>query len=164
MMLPNSLVSLNHNQLKARLGTPVFSSILQSRLAGVTLTGAAVIQLGLVSLHIPSWPCPFLLVTGVPCPGCGLSRAIVALLQGDWQTSLTLHAYGPIFAVGIALIALTTILPHKLRVGVIERFEWVERRTGVTAILLIGLILYWLARLLLFPQAFINLIQGLYLI
>ncbi len=161
-MLPNSLTSLNYNQLKTRLGTPVFSSILQSRLAGVTLTGAAVIQLGLVSLHLPSWPCPFLSITGVPCPGCGLSRAIVALLQGDWQTSLTLHAYAPIFVIGIVLIALTTVLPYKLRGGLIERFEWVERRTGVTAILLVGLILYWLVRLLVFPQAFINLIQGLY--
>lgn len=40
------------------------------------------------------------------------------------------------------------------------RLEFVERRTGITAMLLISLIAYWLVRLLLFPEAFLNLIQG----
>jgi hypothetical protein len=63
--------------------------------------------------------------------------------------------------IAVMLITLATVLPHKQRAWVIEHFEWVERRTGITAILLIGLMLYWLVRLLVFPEAFINLIQGL---
>ena len=29
-------------------------------------------------------PCPFRRVTGLLCPGCGVSRMCLALLEGDW--------------------------------------------------------------------------------
>lgn len=35
--------------------------------------------------------CPFALVTGTACPGCGLTRAAAALVQGDLGTALSLH-------------------------------------------------------------------------
>lgn len=35
--------------------------------------------------------CPFALVTGVACPGCGLTRAAAALVRGDFTTSLAYH-------------------------------------------------------------------------
>ncbi len=124
------------------------------------MLGAAGLQLGTFALNLPTWPCPFLHVAGIPCPGCGLTRAIIALLNADWQTALALHAYAPIFVLAIFLIACATLLPPKPRRWFIGQFELVERRTGITAILLIGLVVYWLIRLLLFPEAFINLIKG----
>ncbi len=30
-------------------------------------------------------PCPIRLVTGLPCPGCGVTRAAMLLLTGRWQ-------------------------------------------------------------------------------
>ncbi|GIK39797.1 MAG: hypothetical protein BroJett011_36300 [Chloroflexota bacterium] len=124
------------------------------------IAGAGGLQAGLVSLGIPGWQCPFLHVTGLPCPGCGLSRAVVLLLQGDWRASLGLHAYAPLFIVALLLVTWAAILPGQQRTWFIGRLEWVERRTGITAILLIGLMLYWLIRLLVFPEAFINLVKG----
>lgn len=141
--------------LKENIGAPIFSSIIQDRIVGTVLLSAAGLQLGTFVLDMPTWPCPLLHVTGVPCPGCGLTRAIVALLKGDWQTSLTLHAYAPIFVLAIFLIACATLLPLKPRKWFISQFELVERRTGITAMLLIGLVVYWLIRLLFFPEAFI---------
>jgi len=35
--------------------------------------------------------CPFALVTGFPCPGCGLSRASLALLSGDPVRAFHFH-------------------------------------------------------------------------
>ena len=146
--------------LKVNISAPIFSSLIQDRVVGSVLLSAAGLQLGMFVLNLPTWPCPFLHVTGIPCPGCGLTRAIVALLEGDWQSALTLHAYAPIFVVAIVLIACATLLPSKPRNWFMTQFELVERRTGITAILLIGLVVYWLIRLLFFPEAFINLIKG----
>lgn len=35
--------------------------------------------------------CLFRVFTGLPCPGCGLTRALYFLLQGDWKRSLAFH-------------------------------------------------------------------------
>ena len=55
------------------------------RLAGLGLLGLFLLgSLGLVSpedLTIP-WKCPFRALTGHPCPGCGMTDALKALLSG----------------------------------------------------------------------------------
>ena len=37
------------------------------------------------------WGCPVQHFTGVPCPGCGLSRAAFALLRRDFAAALRWH-------------------------------------------------------------------------
>jgi hypothetical protein len=110
-------------------------------------------------LNLPSWQCPILHATGVPCPGCGLSRAIVLLLRGELRESIRFHAFAPIFLlVGIAL-AITVVLPESMVQPAIYEAEVLERKTGFTVIILAGLIIYWLARLLFFP-AFVQIVRG----
>jgi hypothetical protein len=120
--------------LKNELCTPILASIVQNRLAGLMIAGAVGLQAGLVSLGLPGWPCPFFHTVGLPCPGCGLSRSIIALVQGDWRTSLTLHAFAPLFILALVLVVWATILPQKQRIWLIDQLEIVERRTGITAI------------------------------
>ena len=36
-------------------------------------------------------PCPILKLTGIRCLGCGMTRAVMALLQGEWQQALQHH-------------------------------------------------------------------------
>src|SRR4051812_17128000 len=43
----------------------------------------------IVAIRLPF--CPMAAVLGVPCPGCGLSRATLALLQGDVRQALHFH-------------------------------------------------------------------------
>jgi len=43
--------------------------------------------------HLPSI-CPFYNLTGLPCPGCGLTRAFVCLGHGRWLESLHWHPLG----------------------------------------------------------------------
>jgi Protein of unknown function (DUF2752) len=35
--------------------------------------------------------CPFAAVTGFPCPGCGMTRALLALVRGDWREAWRQH-------------------------------------------------------------------------
>jgi hypothetical protein len=135
------------------------SSVLSDRKLAFVLAGATVLQVALVSLKLPGWQCPILHITGVPCPGCGLTRAIMLLLQGEVLASIRFHAFAPIFLVAIMLVALTAVLPKSLVQPVISGTEVLERHTRFTVIVLTGLILYWLARLL-DLSAFVQLIRG----
>lgn len=42
--------------------------------------------------------CPLLSMTGIACPGCGLTRGFHALFHGDFLTALGYNAMLPIFA------------------------------------------------------------------
>jgi hypothetical protein len=46
--------------------------------------------------HLPS-VCLFYNLTGLPCPGCGLTRSFVCLGHGHWRESLHWHPLGPLF-------------------------------------------------------------------
>jgi hypothetical protein len=136
------------------------ATILRDRKFGVVLIGALGVHGVLVLLGLPGWQCPFLRLTGLPCPGCGLTRGCILLLRGDLQASIRFHAFAPIFLVLIGILIVGTLLPRSVTGPFISRAETLERKTGITIIILSGLILYWLARLLLFPTAFAQLIRG----
>jgi hypothetical protein len=40
---------------------------------------------------------------GITCPGCGLTRSIIHLAEGDWKASWSSHRLGSLMAVVIAL-------------------------------------------------------------
>ena len=71
-----------------------------------------------------------------------------------------MHAYAPIALVALMLITFCTIAPRRQAQQIAARAEIIERYTGLTALLLGGLILYWLARLLFLQAAFVRLIQN----
>ncbi|MCF8569522.1 DUF2752 domain-containing protein [Gordonia sp. HY002] len=48
--------------------------------------------------------CPFRHLTGLPCPGCGLTRAFVYTMHGDFSAAVTAHAFGP-FVVVLAVVS-----------------------------------------------------------
>jgi hypothetical protein len=50
--------------------------------------------------------CPFRLLTGHPCPGCGMGHALVAGLRGDFASSWKFHPLGlPLLAFWTAWLA-----------------------------------------------------------
>ena len=136
------------------------ATILRDRSVGFVTIGILGLHIVLVSLHLPSWQCPFFTLTGVPCPGCGLTRACMLLLRGEVQASFRFHAFAPVFIIFIAILILSTLLPRSVAEPLIHKTENLERRTGVTIIILGGLILYWLTRLVFFPTMFAQLIRG----
>jgi hypothetical protein len=94
------------------------------------------------------WPCLFAEITGLPCPGCGLTRATSSLLHGDWRASWQYHPFAGFFVlVGLLVAAGALMRPlwvEELAVKV-ERFE---RRTKLPAIILVGLVCFGLLRML----------------
>jgi len=65
--------------------------------AGVTAV-ALFVAAGLVGL--PEGPgfivCAFRRLTGIPCPGCGLTRAMAALARGELLLALHFHPFAPL--------------------------------------------------------------------
>jgi hypothetical protein len=137
----------------------VLSPILHDRRLSSVISGVAALQVLLTLLHFPGWPCPLLNAAGVPCPGCGLTRATLFLIHGDWKQSLTMHAFAPLLVLALLLITFSAIAPKALAQRMANRTETVERYSGLTTFLLVGLIVYWLARLLIFQAAFVRLIE-----
>ncbi len=94
------------------------------------------------------FPCPILHFTGIPCPGCGMTRSFVAIARGDLPTALEYHLFGPLFfsaiLLGIAYLSLEVLTRHHWSIPGLCRW-W--QRWHMAPILLIFLGLYHLNRL-----------------
>lgn len=146
--------------LATKFFDPTIFSLFQDRKVALIVLGSTALLLVLFAVGVPPWTCPLLHATGIPCPGCGLTRATLLLLRGDFRASLTYHAFAPVFLIGFCFIGAAGLFPERARLSFIEKLVSVERRTGIVAILLVALILYWLARLLFWNSSFVQLIQG----
>lgn len=58
--------------------------------------------------------CPLKMLTGFPCPSCGITKSIVYFYEGDIVKSITYHILGPavvffcLFIIGLLAIELKT--------------------------------------------------------
>lgn len=50
--------------------------------------------------------CPLKMLTGFPCPGCGITKSLVYFYEGNLWKSLTFHIFGPF----VILFSLMTIV------------------------------------------------------
>jgi len=48
--------------------------------------------------------CMFKELTGLPCPSCGTTRAIISLMQGNFRESLFINPFGIIAALALLII------------------------------------------------------------
>jgi hypothetical protein len=60
--------------------------------------------------HDALWECPVLHATGVPCPGCGATRAFVHLANGDFGGALHYNWAWPALWLALAGWALVMVL------------------------------------------------------
>lgn len=89
-----------------------------------------------------NYRCPFRLVTNIPCPCCGMTRAFCSLLSGHMTRAFTFHAL--FWLVPVFFLILVLYLVKK-------------KRFYLKLLLSMGSInfLYYLIRLILgFPQGF----------
>ena len=126
---------------------PTFSSILEKRTENMALLGVGVLQVGLHLAGLPGWACPFKQLTGIPCPGCGLTTATGQLFHGNFLASIQTHAFAPIFLVAFMIMALAIILPKIYSENLVTWLSRLESKTGFTAWILTLLMFYWFVRL-----------------
>jgi hypothetical protein len=62
------------------------------------------------SLETAQSLCPFKMLTGFPCPGCGITKSLIFLYEGDLSKSIYYHLFGPVaFLFCLITIAVLTI-------------------------------------------------------
>jgi hypothetical protein len=58
--------------------------------------------------------CPFKMITGMPCPGCGITKSLIFLYHGELTQSISYHLFGLplvlfcLISLAILIIKLTT--------------------------------------------------------
>ena len=104
--------------------------------------------LAFTALGLTAWQCPLKSTLGVICPGCGLTRAMVLLIQGQWQAAVNLHAFAPIVLGAVILLATASTLPLRFRNRIARNLAVIERRTGLVALLILSALVYWLLRIM----------------
>ena len=91
--------------------------------------------------------CPFRALTGLPCPGCGMTRAFCSLGHGDLQGAFGYNALAPfVFAAALLLWAhaLATVLKLERSRAALERLKPTQRAAGV---MLAVTFAWWVVRL-----------------
>lgn len=92
--------------------------------------------------------CTIKRLTGIGCPGCGLTRSIGATLRLDLPTALRYHAFGPVVVAGGAVLWVLLGLSLALRRNVAPDPN--AKSTAMAALGLTALFLvYWGVRLVL---------------
>jgi len=96
--------------------------------------------------------CPTAALFGVPCPGCGLTRATLALLHGDVGAALHLHplvfVLTPTYALAIGVAALSYVrgLAPSTAAARAKSFVMSRAFTWAAAALLALVVGVWAAR------------------
>jgi hypothetical protein len=123
------------NDARRRAGEAAPLAALQDPWLLAALSGASVL---LLAAAFPLWGaawrvvCPLRALTGIPCPTCYGTRAMLALLTGDWQAALRLNPLVALGGMGLAAFvpwAFATVLLHlprpRVSAAVTARFAWV---------------------------------------
>jgi hypothetical protein len=138
-LIPRAPVSLVEELNKRAAGHPL------GRAARLGLIG---LLFGLaVALEVPL--CPFALLTHHPCPGCGLTRATLALVRGDLGGALRLHPLSPLVSPLVVVIFAYNAVVY-VREGRWAAAEGLHGRavTSLALLLFVALLAVWIARYL----------------
>lgn len=120
--------------------------MLKKRLKKAALFVPLLFVLGLVGVWLSETghgiPCIFHVVTGLQCPGCGVTRMLSALLHGDWrgawESNAAILTLSPVLAglVGLSLV-------RWIRTGSARLPRWAD---AVTVVCVVLLLLFTVAR------------------
>ncbi len=121
----------------------------QFRWAMLAITSAPIAGAFYLShTHQPSpLGCPFRFFTGIPCPGCGMTRSFLAIAQADFSNALSEHVFGPVLFAA-CLVAITHLIAELVVGRKIYGFyqQWIRDR-HIPFLTLWSLLGYYIIRL-----------------
>jgi hypothetical protein len=88
--------------------------------------------------------CLFRRVTGLPCPGCGMTRAFAHLAKGEWRAAVHDHPLAPLLA---AEVGMAWLVWGGIAAGLVR---WPRRLVRTDRVVLANaavLVAVWLVRL-----------------
>jgi hypothetical protein len=91
--------------------------------------------------------CPLRAVTGIPCPSCGLTRALAHLERGHWAEALKFHPFSPlilVLALALFIILLLELVSHKSIL-----FNPLKRRRNIYFLFAV-VVIFQIARMVIF--------------
>jgi len=103
---------------------------------------AQVVPWLLLAVGLAWWRCPVAELLGVPCPGCGLTRAVLALATGDVARALSVHPLSPVVVPFGAWLAHGELARNRRAATPRQR----RARASLGAALIALLLGVWLAR------------------
>src|SRR6185503_725205 len=114
---------------------PIVSTILRDRKLNIAICSVASLQLLLTFFGLPGWPSPFFHAVGLPCPGCGMTRATLFLAHGDLGKAMTMHAFAPFLLIALGVVVFGAVSPRHYVKTFANKAESFERYTGITGLL-----------------------------
>jgi hypothetical protein len=96
-------ISSDPRTLRERFGGVTRVDLREMRIAGAGMLAVAAVRPLVPFEFVP--PCPLRTVTGVPCPLCGTTRGVTALVHGDFARALLMNPASYV-VVALALVLL----------------------------------------------------------
>lgn len=88
------------------------------------------------------YKCPVKMIFGIPCPGCGMTRAFLSFVRLDFKKAFDYHPLFPIVFIELVYFVFRDLIPEKYKIN-----EKVENTVlCATAILMIAVWIYRLFR------------------
>jgi hypothetical protein len=109
-------------------------------------------SIGAATILIFVFGCPFRLITGIPCPGCGMTHAFLAAFRGDFADAFRWHPLFPLVMLMMAGYAVSVFIFIMRRRGDIMRVRPADiaamtrslvQVTAVQAVILLYAILFF---------------------
>ena len=130
------VVPPQHQQVHLAKGVGITQRAIVPVLAAISLVGLVIARAWPVqSVDSGDPTCALRLLTGLPCPGCGMTRAWVHMAHGDVLTAFEYNLFGPIgMAMAAGLVVYTAVALVRRRPT--ERLlDWLNPKIVLTLVL-----------------------------
>jgi len=121
--------------------------MLRERFLSLAIVLGPVLFVAAYAAGLIFWDCPFHHLTGLDCPGCGMTRAAYWLGRGEVGVAVSYHPFVLPLALGWLFLAVSACLPKKSRERLADFVEALETRTWFAPITVAAFFVYGVVRL-----------------